>query len=119
MAVMRQLTKKKVRAMKRARVDRVTGTVMKTSVMATMVVAMMASNTKDTASARPHINQLRSSDYDNSKGNEDNEVGKGNGDGGYGEDDGDSDDGKRQQRQCKSTQHNNQPKATREQIDQG
>jgi hypothetical protein len=79
-AVMRQLTKKTARAMKRARVDRATMTAKVTSVTATMVAAMMAK------SAKLHNNQLRGSDTSNSKGDKEDEGGKGNGDGSYGED---------------------------------
>jgi hypothetical protein len=54
----------------------------------------------------------------NSKGNKEDEGGKGDGDGGYGDDverdHRSSNDSKWQQRRHKSTQHNNQPKATME-----
>jgi hypothetical protein len=84
MTVMRQLTMKMARAMKRARVDRARAIAKETRVMATMVAAMMANCTKD--SVRSHNNQLRGSDDDNSKGNEDDEGVKGDGDGRYGKD---------------------------------
>jgi hypothetical protein len=114
MAVMRQLVKKTARAMKRVRVDRAMATAKETRVTATMVVMMMANGTKD--SARPHNNQLRGNENDNSKGNKEDEGSKDNGDSVYSDDVNErnhssGDDGKRQQRQRKSTQHNNQPKA--------
>jgi hypothetical protein len=91
---MRQLTKKMVRVMKRARVDRATVTAKETRVTATTVVAMMANGAKDIA--RPHNYQLRGSANYNSKGNKN---GKGVGDSGYGDnvnkrDHGGGDDGK-------------------------
>ncbi len=64
--------------------DRAMVTAKETRVTATMVLVMMANGAKD--SARPHNNQLRGSDDDNSKGDKEDEGGKGNGDGGYGDD---------------------------------
>ncbi len=56
MAMMRKLTMKMARAMKRVRVDKATVTAKETRVMATMVVVMISNSTKD--SAMPHNNQL-------------------------------------------------------------
>ncbi len=63
-AVTRPLTKKMARAMNKARVDWATATANKTRVMATTVAEMMANGAKD--SVRPHNNQLRGSEEDNS-----------------------------------------------------
>ena len=71
------------RVLKRVRVDRAMVTAKETRVTATMVLVMMANGAKD--SARPHNNQLRGSDEDNSEGNEEDEGGKGNGGSGYGD----------------------------------
>ncbi len=76
--------KKTVRAMIRGRMDRATTTAKETRVMATTMAAMMANGIED--SARPHSNQLRGSDNNNSKGGEEDEGGKGEGDGSYGDD---------------------------------
>ncbi len=48
---------------------------------ATTVTAMMANS--DNYSARPRKHQLRGSDNNNSKGNEEDEGGKGDGDGSF------------------------------------
>jgi hypothetical protein len=97
---MRQLMKKSARVIKRVRVDRAMATAKETRVTATIVEAMVVNNAKD--SARPHNNQLRGNDDDNSKGNKDNEGGKGKGEGSYDDDvkerdHGSGNDGKQQQ----------------------
>jgi hypothetical protein len=102
MALTRQSTKKPAMAMKRARVDSAMATAKETRVAVTAVAAMMANGTKD--SARPHNNQLRGTDDNNSKGNKEDEGSKGNGDSGYSDnvnerDCGGSNDGKHEQRQ--------------------